>query len=244
MLKVNVLDKKGKVLEEKALDSAVFEIESRESVLKQAYVRYLSNQREGSAKTKTRAERSGGGKKPWRQKGTGRARTGSSRNPIWRKGGVVFGPTGTENYTKNMNKRALRLALKMALSDKAKDKRIFLLDKIELTVPKTKEVKEIISNLPINKRILLISDENLILRKSTLNIENILFTLYNQVNVYDVMIADYIVIIKGAYDKLIDTYKELKKTGTKPLKEEKSKENKKTDNKAEKVVKTSKKEDK
>jgi large subunit ribosomal protein L4 len=239
MLKVNVLDKKGKVLEEKTLDSAVFEIESKEALLKQAYVRYLSNQREGSAKTKTRAERSGGGKKPWRQKGTGRARTGSSRNPIWRKGGVVFGPTGTENYTKNMNKRALRLALKMALSDKAKDKRIFLLDKIEITVPKTKEIKDIISNLPINKKIMLISDENLILKKSTDNIENVLFTLYNQVNVYDVMIADYIVILTSAYDKLIKTYKELKKTGNK-AKEEPAKEEKTV----KKIAKTSKKEDK
>jgi len=240
MLKVKILDKKGKVLEEKTLDSAVFEIESKESLLKQAYVRYLSNQREGSAKTKTRAERSGGGKKPWRQKGTGRARTGSSRNPIWRKGGVVFGPTGTENYTKNMNKRALRLALKMALSDKAKDKRVFILDKIELTVPKTKEVKEIISNLPINKRIMLISDENLILKKSTMNLENIMFTLYNQVNVYDVMIADYIVILKAAYDKLIDTYKELKRSTTK-VKEEKAVKNEAD---AKKVTKSSKKENK
>lgn len=238
MLKVNVLDKKGKVLEEKTLDSAIFEIDSKESLLKQAYLRYLSNQREGTAKTKTRAERSGGGKKPWRQKGTGRARTGSSRNPIWRKGGVVFGPTGTENYTKSMNKKALRLALKMAFSDKARDKRIFILDKIELKAPKTKEVKEIISSLPINKRVMLISDENIILKKSVSNIPNVLFVLYNQVNVYDVMIADYILIISSAYDKLIETYKDVnksKKTNKDTNKEEKD---------IKKAVKTSKKEEK
>ncbi|OIP23043.1 50S ribosomal protein L4 [bacterium CG_4_10_14_0_2_um_filter_33_32] len=201
-----IYDIKGKEQSKKTLRSDIFDVKPSEVLLKQAVVRYLAGLREPIAKTKTRAERRGGGRKPWRQKGTGRARVGSRRTPIWRKGGVVFGPTGTENFTKKMNKKSIRKAIQMALSVRASEDRILILDNIQLNKPQTKEAKAIFDKLPIKGRILFISEKNPILLKSVENIPFVMPTLYNQLNSYDILVSDYVVILKDALDKLVSFY--------------------------------------
>jgi len=201
-----IYDIKGKEQSKKTLRSDIFDVKPSEVLLKQAVVRYLAGLREPIAKTKTRAERRGGGRKPWRQKGTGRARVGSRRTPIWRKGGVVFGPTGTENFTKKMNKKSIRKAIQMALSVRASEDRILILDNIQLNKPQTKEAKAIFDKLPIKGRILFISEKNPILLKSVENIPFVIPTLYNQLNSYDILVSDYVVILKDALDKLVSFY--------------------------------------
>jgi len=201
-----IYDIKGKEQSKKTLRSDIFDVKPSEVLLKQAVVRYLAGLREPIAKTKTRAERRGGGRKPWRQKGTGRARVGSRRTPIWRKGGVVFGPTGTENFTKKMNKKSIRKAIQMALSVRASEERILILDNIQLNKPQTKEAKAIFDKLPIKGRILFISEKNPILLKSVENIPFVMPTLYNQLNSYDILVSDYVVILKDALDKLVSFY--------------------------------------
>jgi len=201
-----IYDIKGKEQSKKTLRSDIFDVKPSEVLLKQAVVRYLAGLREPIAKTKTRAERRGGGRKPWRQKGTGRARVGSRRTPIWRKGGVVFGPTGTENFTKKMNKKSIRKAIQMALSVRASEDRILILDNIQLNKPQTKEAKAIFDKLPIKGRILFISEKNPILLKSVENIPFVMPILYNQLNSYDILVSDYVVILKDALDKLVSFY--------------------------------------
>lgn len=201
-----IYDIKGKEQSKKTLRSDIFDVKPSEVLLKQAVVRYLAGLREPIAKTKTRAERRGGGRKPWRQKGTGRARVGSRRTPIWRKGGVVFGPTGTENFTKKMNKKSIRKAIQMVLSVRASEDRILILDNIQLNKPQTKEAKAIFDKLPIKGRILFISEKNPILLKSVENIPFVMPTLYNQLNSYDILVSDYVVILKDALDKLVSFY--------------------------------------
>lgn len=206
-MKAQVFDQKGVKKSEKSLEKAIFEVKVDEKILKDSVLRYLNNKREATSKTKTRAERSGGGKKPWRQKGTGRARTGSIRNPIWRKGGVTFGPTGEESFKTKMNKRVIRQALKMALSKKARDERVLLVDKIEMIVPKTKDLNKLIKKLPVQKRILIISDENPALFKASENLPKVFFSLYNQLNPYYILISDYLVFTEAGYKKAVDMYK-------------------------------------
>ena len=201
-----IYDIKGKEQSNKTLRSDIFAVKPSGVLLKQAVVRYLAGLREPIAKTKTRAERRGGGRKPWRQKGTGRARVGSRRTPIWRKGGVVFGPTGTENFTKKMNKKSIRKAIQMALSVRASEDRILILDNIQLNKPQTKEAKAIFDKLPIKGRILFISEKNPILLKSVENIPFVMPILYNQLNSYDILVSDYVVILKDALDKLVSFY--------------------------------------
>ena len=214
MKAAKIYDIKGKETSKKNLEPQVFEVEPKEVLLKQAVLRYLASLRESVAKTKTRAERRGGGKKPWRQKGTGRARAGSRRSPIWRKGGVIFGPTGKENFSKRMNKKALKKAILMALSTKANEDRVLIIDNIKLERPQTKKVNEIMKNLPIEGRIMLISDKDPILFKSFTNIPYVVPAVYSQLNAYDVMVADYVVIVKDVLPKISSVYGGLKEAPT------------------------------
>ena len=218
MIQAKIYDIEGKETSRKTLDSEVFEIKPNEVLLKLAVTRYLASLREPIAKTKTRAERRGGGRKPWRQKGTGRARAGSKRSSIWRKGGVVFGPTGKETFAKRIPKKALKKAILMSLSAKAKDGRIIILKDIKLERPETKKMKSILDKLPVEKRILLISLANPILLKSVENIPLVLSTLSNQLNAYDILVADYLVILESALDKISKVYVSLRKksSSTKP----------------------------
>lgn len=206
-MKAKVFDAKGAKKNDIALDGLIFDVKGDDSLLKQAVLRHLGNKREATSKTKTRAERSGGGRKPWRQKGTGRARTGSNRNPIWRKGGVTFGPTGEQSYKSRMNKKTLRLAIKMALTKKAQDDRVILVEKIDIEKPKTKDLHALIAKLPVEKRIMIVSEENAILYKTCENLKDVSFSLFNQLNPYNVLVSDYIIFTDEGYKKAVALYK-------------------------------------
>ncbi len=175
------------------------EVENHELV-KLAYDRYLANSRSSHAKTLKRGEVRGGGKKPWKQKGTGRARFGSTRNPIWRHGGVAFGRTGEENFTKNMSKAAKRLAVRQALSIKNADKAVFILDKTVKLDGKTKTAVKVLEDMNLDgKNVLAVAAEKTpeILR-STNNLPNVKLVRATYLNVFDIMNADAIVFSEDA----------------------------------------------
>ncbi len=175
------------------------EVENHELV-KLAYDRYLANSRSSHAKTLKRGEVRGGGKKPWKQKGTGRARFGSTRNPIWRHGGVAFGRTGEENFTKNMSKAAKRLAVRQALSMKNADKAVFILDKTVKLDGKTKTAVKVLEDMNLDgKNVLAVAAEKTpeILR-STNNLSNVKLVRATYLNVFDIMNADAIVFSEDA----------------------------------------------
>jgi len=178
------------------LDKAVFAVmpESHE-LLKLAYSAYLANGRDNLAQTKTRGLVSGGGKKPWKQKGTGRARFGSSRNPIWRGGGIAFGPTGEENYTIKVNVSAKRLALRQALSLAASEGRIRVIETIECKDGKVAPIAKLLTKLDATGRSLLVcSKKDDLAERATRNLAGVKITQANYLNVYDIMNADTIVI--------------------------------------------------
>jgi len=184
------------------LDKAVFGVEVKNhQLLKDAYLAYLANGRVNSAVTKKRGEVSGGGRKPWRQKGTGNARFGSSRNPIWRGGGVAFGPTGNENYTRKMNVSSKRTALRQALSLAAQEDRIKVIDSFAVADGKSQTAAKLINKLSVTGNILLVvaNKEDAIVR-STQNLENISLVQANYLNVYDITNADAIIFDKPALE--------------------------------------------
>lgn len=187
------------------LDKQVFEVmPSNHTLLKEAYVAYLGSGRFSLATTKTRGEVSGGGKKPWRQKGTGRARFGSSRNPIWRGGGIVFGPTGNENYTKHVNVKAKRLALRQALSLAADEKRIVVLEDLKVKDAKTSALAGLLAKVGATRSILLVveakTDE---LLRASRNLQDVKLVNGRYLNVYDLLNADTIVVTKAALEQVV-----------------------------------------
>lgn len=183
--------------EKTTLPKSVFAVEVRNhELLKLAYDAYLANNRLASATTKQRGEVRGGGKKPWRQKGTGRARFGSIRNPIWRGGGIVFGPRGNENYTKKISKTSKRVALRQALTVKA-DK---VLVKEIATTGKTAEVVKFLAENKLNRRILIVAEKTPELIRATNNIREVLLVSPMYLNVFDILNADHIVIAPKAVE--------------------------------------------
>lgn len=185
--------------EKTTLPKSVFAVEVRNhELLKLAYDAYLANNRLASATTKQRGEVRGGGKKPWRQKGTGRARFGSIRNPIWRGGGVVFGPRGNENYTKKISKTSKRVALRQALTVKA-DK---VLVKDIKTTGKTAEVAKFLADNKLNRRILIVAEKTDELIRATNNISEVLLVSPMYLNVFDILNADHIVIAPSAIETI------------------------------------------
>lgn len=183
--------------EKTTLPKSVFAVEVRNhELLKLAYDAYLANNRLASATTKQRGEVRGGGKKPWRQKGTGRARFGSIRNPIWRGGGIVFGPRGNENYTKKISKTSKRVALRQALTVKA-DK---VLVKEITTTGKTAEVVKFLAENKLNRRILIVAEKTPELIRATNNIREVLLVSPMYLNVFDILNADHIVIAPKAVE--------------------------------------------
>ncbi len=204
MTNISVLNIKGEKVKDITLNENVFGIEPNDAVLYDAIVLSRNNIRQASANTKTRSEVSGGGKKPWRQKGTGRARQGSTRAPHWYHGGVVFGPTPDRNYTRKMNKKERRLALKSALSYKLIDSEMIVLDNFKLESSKTKEAIEVLTNLKVNEEKTLIVvdklEENVIL--ATRNLANVILLETNEINTLDVISADRLVITEAAVKKI------------------------------------------
>ena len=182
------------------LNTAVFGIDTaNHELLKQAYDSYLANGRVNLAVTKTRGLVSGGGKKPWKQKGTGRARFGSSRNPIWRGGGIVFGPTGQENYRKNLPVAIKRQALRQALSLANKDGRILIIEKLTSKEGKTAELVKLLTKLDVSRSALIVvTDKTPELQRATANLTDVKLVSANYVNVFDVMNADRIILTQDA----------------------------------------------
>ena len=197
MPKVTVLDMAGKEVSKIDLSDAVFGIEPNKAVMHDMVKNYLANQRQGTQSALTRAEVSGGGKKPWKQKGTGRARFGSTRNPIWRGGGVVFGPRGNENYTKKLSKTAKKVAVRQALTVANEAKKIVVKD--VKTTGKTKEVATFLADNKFERRVLIVVDEKTPeLMRATNNIQNVLVVRANYLSVYHILNADTIVITPKA----------------------------------------------
>lgn len=181
------------------LPSSVFAVQvPNHELLKLAYDAYLANSRLASATTKQRGEVRGGGKKPWRQKGTGRARFGSIRNPIWRGGGIVFGPRGNENYTKKISKTSKKVALRQALTVKADN--VMLAD--VKTTGKTAEVAKFLKDNKLNRRILIVADKTPELIRATNNISEVLLVSPMYLNVFDILNADHIVIAPKAIEAI------------------------------------------
>ena len=201
MKAIDVLNLSGSKVEEYTLNKNVFGIEPNQNVIYDAIQVYLSNSRQATAKTQKRDEVRGGGRKPWRQKGTGRARQGSTRSPQWRGGGVVFGPTGEQNFKIKQNKKEYKLALKSALSEKANAKSIILVDEIKYEAAKTKNAVEMLNNLKTTNKTLLIVSENSVNYEalmSVANLQNVMVLFADEVNVYDVVNSDSIVMTVDA----------------------------------------------
>lgn len=182
------------------LDKAVFGVEVKNhELLKSAYVTYLANGRGNLAVTKTRGDVSGGGKKPWKQKGTGRARFGSSRNPIWRGGGIAFGPTGEENYSKQLNVKAKRLAVRQALSLAATEDKIIVIEDMVSKTAKTAELNNLLVKIGADKNTLVVVDNKTPeLTRASKNLSNVKVVVANYLNVFDILNADCVVVTNDA----------------------------------------------
>ena len=199
MPKTALLNLKGEKIKDIKLDDSVWGITPNDQVVYEHINLAMANQRQGTHATKTRSDVSGGGRKPWRQKGTGNARQGSTRAPHWVGGGVVFGPSSDRNYTKKMNKKVRRLALKSALTYKANDKEVVVLENINVETNKTKDMLKLLESLNLNGKLLIVTTElteNLIL--ATRNIGSIKLVLANELNTYDVLYCDKLVITQDA----------------------------------------------
>ena len=206
MSKLSVLDMTGKKVSDIELKDSIFSIEPNMSAMHLVVVSYLANQRQGTQSTKTRSEVSGGGKKPWRQKGTGRARQGSTRSPQWYHGGIALGPK-PRTYGIDVNKKVRRLAMKSALSSKVAADEMIVLDSVKLDAIKTKEIARMFEAIKAQKKVLVVLPENNeVIYKSTRNIEGAKVSTVNTLNVYDILNCDTIVVLKDAVTKIEEVY--------------------------------------
>lgn len=204
MTKINIFNLKGEKVKERNLKDNVWGITPNDAVLHNAIVLNMANLRQATASTKTRSEVSGGGRKPWRQKGTGNARQGSIRATQWRGGGIVFGPNPNKNYTKKMNKKERRLALKSALAYKVIDKELIVVDGLKFETSKTKEMVNLLTkfDIEVNKVLVVVSEltENVCL--AARNLANVKVVTFDEVNAFDLVSADNMLIEVSALDKL------------------------------------------
>ena len=205
MAKVSVLNMEGKQVDEIELNDAVFGVEVKENLVHQAVLSQLANNRQGTQKAKTRSEVSGGGRKPWRQKGTGHARQGSTRAPQWTGGGIVFAPK-PRDYSFKMNKKEKKLALLSALTSKVADNKIVVLDEFKLDEIKTKKFAEVMNNLKVSKALVVLEGENKNVVLSGRNIPTVKVSATNEINTYDVLKYDTLVVTKAAVEKLQEVY--------------------------------------
>ncbi len=211
MPKVSVYNLEGKKVEDLNLSEKVFGLPMNNDLLHQAYVAIASNKRQVLAHTKDRGERKGTGKKPWRQKGTGNARAGSVRSPLWRKGGITFGPTKDRNFKKDINKKMMRKAILIALSEKLKNEKLMILDKINLTEKKTKEFANGIKNLKVKGSMLVgFAEKEKDLRLYSRNIDKVQNILTGNLNVFDILNNKYLLLSKDSVKYLEDKYNKVK----------------------------------
>mgnify|MGYP003325647264 CR=1 FL=1 len=206
MAKVSVYNMEGKVVGDIELNDDIFAVEVNEHLVHMAVVQQLANNRQGTQKAKTRSEVSGGGRKPWRQKGTGHARQGSTRSPQWTGGGVVFAPV-PRDYSFKMNKKEKRAALKSALTDKLANEKLVVVDKLAFDEIKTKNFVNVMNNLNVNtKALVVLNDNDVNVIKSANNVPSVKTTLTNTVNVYDILNADKLVLTQDAVKTIEEVY--------------------------------------
>lgn len=205
MANVSVYNMEGKEVGKMDLNDAVFGVEVNEHLVHLAVVAQLANKRQGTQKAKTRSEVSGGGRKPWRQKGTGHARQGSTRSPQWTGGGVVFAPT-PRDYTIRLNKKERRAALKSALTSKVQNGNLIVVDELKFDEIKTKAFKNVMDNLQVENGLVVLADNDKNVVMSARNLSKIDTALTNTINVYDVMKAKKVVLTKDSVAKLEEVY--------------------------------------
>lgn len=205
MANVSVYNIEGNEVGTIDLSDAVFGVEVNEHLLHMAVVNQLANNRQGTQKAKTRSEVSGGGRKPWRQKGTGHARQGSTRAPQWKGGGVVFAPV-PRDYSFKMNKKEKQLALKSVLTSRVQDNKLIVLDELKLNDIKTKKFKEVMDNLKVTKAMVVIGEQDANVICSARNLPTISTVVAKDINVYDILKGDTLVITKDAVAKIEEVY--------------------------------------
>ena len=205
MAKVSVYNMEGSQVGDIELNDAVFGVEVNEHLVHMAVVSQLANKRQGTQKAKTRSEVSGGGRKPWRQKGTGHARQGSTRAPQWTGGGVVFAPT-PRDYTIKLNKKERRLALKSALTSRVQENKFIVVDSIKMDEIKTKTFANALNNLKVNKALVVLNENDQNVVMSAKNIPSVKTALTNTINVYDILKYDTVVIDKAAVATIEEVY--------------------------------------
>ena len=205
MAKVSVYNMEGNEVGTIELNDAVFGVEVNEHLVHMAVVQQLANNRQGTQKAKTRSEVSGGGRKPWRQKGTGHARQGSTRSPQWTGGGVVFAPV-PRDYSFKINKKEKRAALKSALTSRVIDNKLIVVDELKFDEIKTKKFQAVMDNLKVKKALVVIADKDEKVMMSARNIPTVKTALVNTINVYDILKGDTLVLTKDAVAKIEEVY--------------------------------------
>ena len=205
MAKVSVYNIEGKKVGDMELNDAVFGVEVNEHLVHMAVVSQLANKRQGTQSAKTRSEVSGGGRKPWRQKGTGHARQGSTRAPQWTGGGVVFAPK-PRDYSFKMNKKEKNIALKSALTSRVAEDKLIVLDSIKFDGIKTKQMVKVLDNLKVNKALVVLNDNDRNVVLSARNIPDVKTALTNTINVYDILKYDKVIVTKDAVATIEEVY--------------------------------------
>ena len=205
MANVSVYNMEGKEVDKIELSDAVFGVEVNEHLVHMAVVAQLANKRQGTQKAKTRSEVSGGGRKPWRQKGTGHARQGSTRAPQWTGGGVVFAPT-PRDYTIRLNKKEKRLALKSVLTNCVNENKFIVLDELKFDEIKTKKMQAVLDALNVSKALIVLNENDANVVKSARNIANVQTALTNPINVYDILKYNTVVVTKAAVATIEEVY--------------------------------------
>lgn len=205
MPNVALYDIKGQNIGDIALSETVFGQPVNTAILHEVVVAHLANCRQGTQSAKTRSEVSGGGKKPWRQKGTGRARQGSTRSPQWRHGGVVFAPK-PRDYTIRVNKKVKRLAMKSALSSKVEGNELIVFDALNIEAPKTKEMVKVLKAVDVNKALIVLADKDDTVERASANIEGVKTTLVGTLSVYEILKYEKLILTKASVEKIEEVY--------------------------------------
>ncbi|MBU2082144.1 50S ribosomal protein L4 [Patescibacteria group bacterium] len=207
ILNIRVYNQEGKEVSDLSLDRAVFGLPWNSDLIHRAVMTISANMRQVLASTKMRGEVSGGGKKPWRQKGTGRARHGSIRSPLWRGGGITFGPTSERNFKLNINKKMARKALLTAISGKVKDSELLIFDELKLSAPKTKEMAKIMANFPqVKSGIFIANGKNEDIKKAGRNLSNLKIISMDNLNILDILKYKFLILTKDGVDYLNKKY--------------------------------------
>ena len=205
MANVSVYNMEGNEVGSMELNDAVFGVEVNEHLVHMAVLQQLANNRQGTQKAKTRSEVSGGGRKPWRQKGTGHARQGSTRAPQWTGGGVVFAPV-PRDYSFKINKKEKRAALKSALTSRVEAQKLVVLDELKLEAIKTKDFVKVLNNLNVSKALVVMGDKDVVIEKSAANVPDVKTTQATLLNVYDILKYDTVITTKAAVEKIEEVY--------------------------------------